>query len=270
MKPLNTRSIWVNLRLFSVLILLSGCAAQWHKSVGEEGARYAFQFQRNNTAPTSGVVMIDEAQLAPGDILFSADQGLASRTLRFSGNTSVSHSFVYLGEGKIAEALGSGVRIMPIQNSMADSPLLAVYRYPGLTDVQVTAIQAFAEQHLGSPYNYFGIAKQTPYTITRKICELPVIPRAMRHLCLNTMAVVQVSPFQGNRYFCSQFVVEAFNRAGAPLTKTPPEWVSPGDLLHMRADDIPSVIPVKPLQYVGHLRCQASLWQGSCTLADAS
>ena len=49
--------------------------------------------------------------------------------------------------------------------------------------------------------------------------------------------------------------------------ETPPEWVSPADILHMREHDVPSVVPVVPLQYVGHLRCRASLWNGACTEA---
>jgi hypothetical protein len=82
------------------------------------------------------------------------------------------------------------------------------------------------------------------------------------------MASVQVTPFSSERYFCSQLVVAAYDYAGLPLTKTPAEWVAPGDLLHMRADDIPSVIPIYPLQCVGHLRCETSLWQLSCALVD--
>lgn len=255
-----------------MLSLLSGCAAQWHRTTSAEDGtnRYVLQFQRNNTAPTEGVLFVQPQDLRAGDILFSADRGFNSQVLRLFGNSSVSHAFLYLGDGKIAEAVGSGVQIAPLQSSIAHSPLLAVYRHPDLNEAQVEKIRQFAEQESGSRYNYVGIVKQTPYTITRKVCELPVIPRHMRHLCLNTMALVQVTPFSGDRYFCSQFVVEAFNRAGVPLTKLSPEWISPADLLHMRENDVASVTPIIKLQYVGHLRCSASLWQGRCTVASGN
>ncbi|ASK27634.1 C40 family peptidase [Neisseria chenwenguii] len=57
------------------------------------------------------------------------------------------------------------------------------------------------------------------------------------------MAVVQITPFNSSRFFCSQFVVEAFNRAYKPLTDTEPEWITPSDILNMREGDVPSVTP---------------------------
>ena len=248
--------------------LLSACAAQWHRSEDVDGQRrYNLHFQRNNTAAPAGVVPIQAADLQAGDILFSADSGLQSRSLRLFGNSSVSHTFLYLGDGQIAEAVGSGVHIGSLDDSVRHSPLLAVYRHPQFSSTEAAAIRRFAEQEAGGKYNYVGILKQTPYTVTRKVCELPLIPRQFRHMCLNTMALVQVTPFSSERYFCSQLVIEAYNRAGLPLTHTPPEWISPADILHMREHDVPSVVPVVPLQYVGHLRCRASLWNGACTEA---
>lgn len=250
--------------------VLAACAAQFQRVPDATGDKkhVAVKFQRQNTAPQTGIVLVQPMDLQVGDILFSADSSFNSRVLRLFGNTSISHAFLYLGEGEIAEAVGSGVHIMSLAESVDESPLLVVYRHPQLTELQAEKIRAFAQAEAGSKYNYLGIAKQTPYTITRKVCELPVIPRAFRHLCLNTMAVVQVTPFSSDRYFCSQFVVAAYRYAGLPLTNTPAEWVAPADLLHMRNGDIPSVVPIYPLHYVGHLRCKTSLWQRTCTLAD--
>nr|WP_303802244.1 hypothetical protein [Snodgrassella alvi] len=258
--------------LFLVLCsyLLVACTAQFQRVPDGSGKKkhVALKFQRQNTAPKTGVVLVQPMDLQSGDILFSADSGLNSRVLRLFGNTSVSHAFLYLGDGEIAEAVGSGVHIMSLAESVDESPLLVVYRHPQLNDLQAEKIREFARAEAGGKYNYMGIIKQAPYTVTRKVCELPVIPRAFRHLCLNTMAVVQVTPFSSDRYFCSQLVVAAYNYAGLPLTETPAEWVAPGDLLHMRAGDIPSVVPVYPLHYIGHLRCKTSLWQRNCSLAD--
>lgn len=250
--------------------VLAACTAQFQRvpDATGDGKHVAVKFQRQNTAPQTGVVLVQPMDLQVGDILFSADSSINSRVLRLFGNTSISHAFLYLGESEIAEAVGSGVHIMSLAESVDESPLLVVYRHPQITGLQAEKIRAFARAEAGNKYNYLGIVKQTPYTITRKVCELPVIPRAFRHLCLNTMAVVQVTPFSSDRYFCSQFVVAAYRYAGLPLTNTPAEWVAPADLLHMRSGDIPSVIPVYPLHYVGHLRCKTSLWQRTCTLAD--
>lgn len=56
-----------------------------------------------------------------------------------------------------------------------------------------------------------------------------------------------------NRYFCSQFVIAAWEYAGQPLTVADSAWVSPSDLMHMREGDVFTLSPVQPLQYVGHL-----------------
>ena len=76
--------------------------------------------------------------------------------------------------------------------------------------------------------------------------------------------LITVPALGGERLFCSQFVIEAFNRAGKPLTSAKPQWVDPSDILHMREDDIATISPVAKLQYIGHLQCSPSLWNASC------
>ena len=76
--------------------LLSACAAQWHRGEDVDGQhRYDLQFQRNNTAAPAGVVPIQAADLQAGDILFSADSGLQSRSLRLFGNSVNGHLKVH-------------------------------------------------------------------------------------------------------------------------------------------------------------------------------
>jgi hypothetical protein len=42
--------------------------------------------------------------------------------------------------------------------------------------------------------------------------------------------------------------------AGLPLTDSDPRLINPGDLLHMREGDVPSIKIHQALQYVGHLK----------------
>lgn len=44
-------------------------------------------------------------------------------------------------------------------------------------------------------------------------------------------------------WFCSEFVSEAFVRAGHPLTLAQAAWISPSDLLHMRKETSPRLNP---------------------------
>ncbi|MFT0211011.1 YiiX/YebB-like N1pC/P60 family cysteine hydrolase [Pseudomonas sp. F1_0610] len=242
-------------------VLLAACAGKWEK----EGDYYTFNLQRSNTAPKEGVKVIETIELEAGDILFSSATSAQSIGIRLFNNAPISHSFIYLGDGLIAEAVGSGVQIISLTEALEHANLVAVYRYPGLTSEDTAKMREFANSLDGSKYNFVGIAKQMPYSITRKACELPVNPRFIRQACLNSMGYLFVSPLQSERYFCSQFVVEAFNVAGKPLTHKNPEWVSPSDILHMREDDVPSIRSKVELAYVGHLACSVSIWNSSCS-----
>jgi len=88
------------------------------------------------------------------------------------------------------------------------------------------------------------------------------VPTPVRHYCVSGMAMVQLGVSRNDRFFCSQFVLEAFNQAGAPITAADPRWVSPADLLHMREGDVPSIPAHQPLRYVGHLKYQPVMVAG--------
>lgn len=245
---------------------LAGCVTQWQKEDGDD--QYGLRFQRTNTAPREGIKKIVAEDVRPGDILFSAENGRNSLGVRLFNNASVSHAFVALNDNLIAESIGTGVRIITLDEAIEHSNLVAVYRHPDVVSADVAKMAAFAHSLNGSKYNYAGILKQAPFSVLRKVCELPVNPTMIRSFCLSSMATLVISPFKSDRYFCSQFVVEAFNFAGKPLTNANPEWVNPNDLLHMREDDIPSIKPQVELAYVGHLQCQQSVWNMTCEEQD--
>ncbi|MBR6026691.1 MAG: hypothetical protein IK065_03730 [Neisseriaceae bacterium] len=262
------------LYLCFLTLLLTACATQWQKTSDENGEKkYRLNVQNNHTFSQTGLINIDTNSLNAGDILFSANRGIISKSIRYLSASPVSHTFIYIGNNQVAEAVGSGVRIISINDSIKDSSILAVYRHPQLTSSHANLLREFAYKHLDKSYNHFGIVKQFPYTITRKVCELPVIPRHTRHLCLNTMALIEISPIKiskSQQYFCSQFVMEGYKYAGLPLSKHNPEWISPADILHMRDDDVSSFVPNIALQYVGHLRYENSLLETPAKLVDVS
>ena len=251
--------------LLITALLLCSCATEWRVRRSENGKpALRLQSVRNSTLPENGLVFIQPSDLRAGDILFSSEGSIRSLGIRVFSNAAVSHSFIYLGEGKIAEAVGSGTRIRPLADALKETNLTVAFRRPDLTAADIQAIIAFAEEKNGSGYNHFGIALQAPFSLARNACELPVIPRAIRHLCLNALATITVPALGNKRLFCSQFVIEAFNRAGKPLTTAKPQWVDPSDILHLREDDIATIAPVAKLHYIGHLQCTPSLWNTSC------
>lgn len=256
---------WNKLAVLCAALWLSACATEWQKGHAEDGRdMMRLQTVRNSTLPESGMIKIGEQNLQAGDILFSSEASVQSLGIRLFSNAAVSHVFLYLGDGEIAEAVGAGVRIRRLDEALKESNLTAAFRRPDLTEENITALRDFARQQNGRRYNFLGIVKQVPYSLARNACELPVIPRRIRRFCLNTMAAVMIPSFGNQRFFCSQFVIEAFNRAGKPLTSKSPEWLDPADILHMREGDVATFTPKARLNYVGHLQCSTSIWNADC------
>lgn len=256
---------WNKLAALCAAVWLSACATEWQKGHAE-GGRNVMRLHtvRNSTLPESGMIKIGEQDLQAGDILFSSEASVQSLGIRLFSNAAVSHVFLYLGDGEIAEAVGAGVRIRRLGEALKESNLTAAFRRPDLTEENIAALRDFARQQNGRRYNFLGIVKQVPYSLARNACELPVIPRRIRRFCLNTMAAVMIPSFGNRRFFCSQFVIEAFNRAGKPLTSKSPEWLDPADILHMREGDVATFTPKARLNYVGHLQCSTSIWNADC------
>lgn len=256
---------WNNFAALCAAVWLSACATEWQKGHAEDGRDVMrLHTVRNSTLPESGMIKIGEQDLQAGDILFSSEASVQSLGIRLFSNAAVSHVFLYLGDGEIAEAVGAGVRIRRLDEALKESNLTAAFRRPDLTEENIAALRDFARQQNGRRYNFLGIVKQVPYSLARNACELPVIPRRIRRFCLNTMAAVMIPSFGNRRFFCSQFVIEAFNRAGKPLTSKSPEWLDPADILHMREGDVATFTPKARLNYVGHLQCSTSIWNADC------
>lgn len=256
---------WNKLAALCAAVWLSACATEWQKRHAEDGRDVMrLHTVRNSTLPESGMIKIGEQDLQAGDILFSSEASVQSLGIRLFSNAAVSHVFLYLGDGEIAEAVGAGVRIRRLDEALKESNLTAAFRRPDLTEENIAALRDFARQQNGRRYNFLGIVKQVPYSLARNACELPVIPRRIRRFCLNTMAAVMIPSFGNRRFFCSQFVIEAFNRAGKPLTSKSPEWLDPADILHMREGDVATFTPKARLNYVGHLQCSTSIWNADC------
>lgn len=132
--------------------------------------------------------------------------------------------------------------------------MIAVYRHPNLTDEQRERLRAIALEGVGRSYNFLGVALQAPFMVTRRACELPLVPGLVRQTCYGTLAILQMPLSENDTSFCSQYVLSVFEEAGVPLSNARAHWVSPRDLMHMREGDVPGFDPYLQLHYVGHLK----------------
>ena len=135
--------------------------------------------------------------------------------------------------------------------------MVVAFRDPQLTPVQAEAVRRWSLAQVGTRYNTMGVMLSAPFVINRRLCEVPLAPGPLRDACVRGLATVQLGASSDDRFFCSQFVLEAYRQAGAPLSDADPRWVSPADLLHMREGDVGTLAAARPLRYVGHLKYTA-------------
>jgi uncharacterized protein YycO len=251
-----------------LLVFLQGCATQIGSRLetprdGETAvAAPAVQFQNPSAAPEGENARLGPEALRPGDILLTSTPGIAAAGIELMTLAPVSHAALYIGDGRVVEAVRSGVRERGIGELIAEESIALVLRDPDLSGTQIRRIREYARQKLGAGFNFVGITVQVPYAISRKVCELPLVAAALRDACIRAMGVFsQLAPTEA-QLFCSQLVLQAYRHAGVPLTDADPRIISPADILHMREGDVPAVAIRKPLHYVGHLK------YGSPAVAD--
>ena len=233
-------------------LLLSACASHIELPTKDAGLRV--RMQSSAIAPGNGGELIKADALQPGDILLTSVATVNSFGIRLGTFSPVSHAVLYLGDDVVAEAVGSGVRQRTLDALVDDEQMVVAFRLPGVTAEHVARLGAWSLMQVGTRYNTVGVMLDAPFVLNRRVCELPLIPGPVRNFCVSGFATVQLGASRNDQFFCSQFVLEAYNQAGLPITTTDPRWVSPADLLHMREGDVPSVASSKPLRYIGHLK----------------
>ena len=252
---MNTK--WKLSLLLASMALLQGCATQLslHGLSGEDApeaiSEPVLRFQSNAIEPAA-ILGLDE--IKPGDILLTADPTFVSVSIRAMTFAPVSHAAVYLGDGQLADAMRQGVRVRELNELFEEAALMLVLRYPELTPEQAAAIKDYAVNKSGARFNFLGVTLQLPFSLVRRVCELPLAPLVLRDACIRSVGMLNHLAASENRVFCSQLVLLAYRHAGINVTAADPRLISPADILHMREGDVSSVNIEKELLYVGHLK----------------
>lgn len=255
-KPIFT-AIWARVLRAAGLCAAVGVLGACATGMGTDPTSGAAAFQVQNRlllTPANGGLRITAEQLRAGDILLSSTNGVTSLGIRLLTLSPVSHAALYLGNDQVAEAVGSGIRVRSVGEFITDESTIVAFRHPGVHADHAQTMRTFAQSHAGKKYNLVGIVLQAPFTLERQYCELPLVPSLVRDACIRGLAAIQLGVARNDRFFCSQFVLAAYQEAQLPLTSADPLLISPADLLHMREGDVPSVRIQQTLQYVGHLK----------------
>ncbi|MEX2239759.1 MAG: distant relative of cell wall-associated hydrolase [Burkholderiales bacterium] len=244
-----------------LVVFLQACATQLDlradsspRDANTAGAKASLTFQKYSAAPAGEDVFVGPEALRPGDILLTSMPGFAGAGIELLTIAPVSHAAVYIGDGRVVEAVRSGVGERRIEAVFEEESVALVLRDPDLDEAQAERIKAYALQKTGAGFNFVGVTLQIPFAISRRLCELPLVPSLVRDPCIRGMGVFSKLAARERQFFCSQLVLQAYRHAGAQLTDADPRLVSPADILHMREGDVPSFSIRVPLRYVGHLK----------------
>jgi hypothetical protein len=118
------------------------------------------------------------ALVEPCDLVQVFDESsVVSRLIARVDRGCWSHSAGYLGEGKVTEAITSGVTIRPLEVYNRSSIRLGIYRIEGVTSENAEAARKWSQEQVGKGYGWSsvirsGIEKIFLYDPQRK----PVIP----------------------------------------------------------------------------------------------
>ncbi|MGH8724306.1 MAG: YiiX/YebB-like N1pC/P60 family cysteine hydrolase [Burkholderiales bacterium] len=250
--------------LAMLVALLQGCATslEIRKSAAAEGSAaasegLALRFQSSSIAREGNDAPLSPGDLQPGDIILTSAPTLWSVGIRLMTWAPVSHAALYVGDGRVVEAVRSGVRVRRVEELLEEQSLALVLRYPELSPEQTLNISDYALQQAGAQYNSVGVALNAPFSVARRACELPLVPSAVRDACIRSIGALNYFAASEGQLFCSQLVMQAYRHARVRITGADPRLISPADILHMREGDVPSVRVRKQLRYVGHLKYPA-------------
>jgi uncharacterized protein YycO len=244
-----------------LVVLLQGCATQvdltpLSASDGSDPAatRQVLQFRNPSLTLDGDQVLARPEDLRMGDIILTAGPSVTATGIQFMNLAPVSHAAVYIGDGRVVEAVFAGVRVREMRELLAGEIAVIALRYPDLSAEQAAEIRAYALRQVGAPFNFLGLMLHMPLSITRPACELPLTPLGARDACIRTVGTIQNLSPRSSQFFCSQLVLQAYRHAGVPMTDADPRIVRPADILHMREGDVPSIRVNRQLAHVGLLK----------------
>jgi uncharacterized protein YycO len=159
------------------------------------------------------------ASMRSGDVLLFRGRGLLSWLIRKFTHSDYSHAGVlyrYHERVYCLEAVGKGVRLAPVSRLLDHYPDGIFYCGLKATDPTREAAIDFGFQQLSLPYDVLGLVQ----------FALAVIFCSRR------------PTKQAERWFCSELVAAAYQRAGFPLTAGLPCYASPADLINGKQLDL--------------------------------
>lgn len=183
---------------------------------------------------------IESSELRPGDIIVSTGRGFTSGTIRTGTGSDYSHAILYIGDGRVVEAISEGVVERELSLPLGEATLAVALRRRFMTDQARQFVVTSAREQRGKPYDYVGAAG-AGLTHKRGMLVALMFPRASYTLYLAAKQNA-LAENRDKKFFCSELVARCYELAGLPISGEEPSFTTP------------RAVRVSPqLMYVGHL-----------------
>jgi cell wall-associated NlpC family hydrolase len=181
-------------------------------------------------------VCIGADSLLPADILVSTTSAFVSGAIRKLTGSNISHASVYTGTGQVIEAIGEGVVKRPLDTAVAEATLAVAFRRRDMTAGGAEQVISFVESKVGKKYDYVGVAG-AGIARNKWVC----ISFGLLTCYVAKRGVLS----SGNKFYCSELVLEAYDQANMPLVSGRTDTSTPEDIVQAYLSHL--------IEYVGHL-----------------
>lgn len=184
------------------------------------------------------------SDLRTADILVTTGRAFVSGVIRTGTGTDYSHTILYIGDGRIVEAISKGVVERDLSDALAETTLAVALRRRFMTPKTKTDVVRFARGFTGRPYDSVGaggagLAHKRGKLAGAAACAMsPAI-------CVYGAYKVSQNASDKNKdkkFFCSELAARCFELASVPISKEEPSYMTPR-----------SVRVAANLMYTGHL-----------------
>ena len=151
--------------------------------------------------------------LRDGDVMLYNGNSWISKAIRFMDGTEVNHAALYLGEGRVAEAIAKGVTKRTFETSTEDSRYVIIRRLSTQPETMRPVLEkAQAYLGFGNRYGYEQIVLLAFLGITRKL-PVNVYLKWLLRKVLDRAADLLLASGDRQPMICSEFVYRCFDEA---------------------------------------------------------
>lgn len=169
---------------------------------------------------------LDISKVQAADIILMMGPSTTSKIIATGTCGSVSHAILVLNNGMCIESIGrSGVGTRKIENALSEAKTASLYRHKWITPDATVRVCHHAKQNVGKPYDSFGAVRSGFNTGCKSIRN------TIGGIFLTIYHEGEQKGVHDDKFFCSELVAHAFEKANVPLTTRAFHEITPAEIM---------------------------------------